>query len=184
MPSNISKGDLLISYPFLEDDYFYRAVICLLEHNEEGSFGLMINKKMPHKIGEVFPLLAHLENNLYIGGPVETHSLFFLHPYPDLKDTIMVSEGLYWNGDIHELKDMLELDFAKPEEIRFFLGYSGWSPGQIKDEITEDSWLISPPLPSLVFEDNDDDTIWRIAVESLGRDFEPIAHAPIDPNMN
>lgn len=180
----INKGDFLISYPFLEDDYFFRSVICMMEHNDEGSFGLIINKKMPHKIGEVFPLLAHLDNAIYMGGPMETNSLFFLHPYSDLKDTIKVCEGLYWNGDIHELKDMLELEFAKPEEIRFYLGYSGWSLGQIEEEVKDDSWLISPPTLDLIFEDNEDDIIWRIAIESLGRDFETIAHAPVDPNMN
>ncbi len=184
MAKKLNKGDFLISYPYLEDDYFYRSLICLIEHNNEGSFGLIINKKMPHKIGEVFPLLDHLDNHLYMGGPVETNSLFFIHPYKDLKDTIPIGNGLYWNGDLIELKDMLELEFANPEEIRFFLGYSGWGVAQLNEEINEKSWLISAQNNELIFQNNPDDMTWRLAIESLGDDYISIAHSPIDPNMN
>lgn len=180
----VERGSLLISYPFLEDDYFYRSVICMIEHNNEGSFGLIINKKMPYKIGEAVPLMQHLSNPIYMGGPVDTQSLFFLHPYKDLKDALKVSEGLYMNGDIHELKDMIELDFARGEDVRFYLGYAGWSVGQLQGEIDEKSWLIGPPNPGLVYEESADDIIWRKAVESLGEEYKDLAKFPIDPQMN
>lgn len=180
----VQRGSLLISYPFLEDDYFYRSVVCMIEHNEEGSFGLIINKKMPHKIGDAVPLLAHLDNHIYMGGPVDTQSLFFLHPYKDLKDTMMVAEGLYMNGDILELKDMIELDFANGSDIRFYLGYAGWSIGQLQGEIDEKSWLIGQPNPSIVYDESPDDVIWRKAVEQLGDEYKDLAKFPIDPQMN
>ncbi|MBL7790265.1 MAG: YqgE/AlgH family protein [Chitinophagales bacterium] len=180
----VEPGSLLISYPFLEDDYFYRSVICMIEHNGEGSFGLIINKKMPYKIGELVPILSHLDNHIYMGGPVDTQSLFFLHPYPDLKDTMKVAEGLYMNGDIQELKDMIELDFAQGQEIRFYLGYSGWSVNQLQGEIDEKSWLIGPSNPGLVYDDSLDDIIWRKAVEQLGDEYKDLAKFPIDPQMN
>ena len=180
----VERGNILISYPFLEDDYFYRSVICMIEHNEEGSFGLIINKKMPHKIGEAVPLLAHLNNSIYMGGPVDTQSLFFLHPYKDLKDTMFVTEGLYMNGDVYELKDMLELEFAKEEDIRFYLGYAGWGIGQLQGEIDEKSWLISNPNAPLVFDESPDDLVWRKSVELLGEEYKDLAKFPIDPQMN
>lgn len=180
----IQRGNFLISYPFLEDDYFFRSVICMMEHNNEGSFGLIINKKMPYKIGEVVPVLSHLDNALYMGGPVDTQSLFFLHPYKDLKDTMSVGENIYLNGDLHELKDMLELDFAEPQAIRFYLGYSGWSVGQLADELKEKSWLIGNFDTSIIFDTADDDIIWRKAIEQLGDAYSDIAHYPIDPHMN
>jgi len=180
----MKRGSLLISYPFLEDDYFYRSVICMIEHNDEGSFGLIINKKMPYKIGEAVPLLSALDNHIYMGGPVDTKSLFFLHPYKDLKDTIAVSSGLYMNGDIHELKDMIELDFAREQDIRFYLGYAGWSAGQLQDEIDEKSWIISSPSPNLVFDNSPDDIIWRKSIEALGGEYKDLAKFPIDPQMN
>jgi len=180
----VQKGNILVSYPFLEDDYFFRSVISLLDHSEEGSFGLIINKKMPNKIGEVMPLFSNLENYIYVGGPVETSNLFFLHPYKDLKDTIQVSDGLYWNGDIYELRDMFDLEFAEPSQVRFYLGYSGWSEGQLEDEIKEKSWLIGENNLSIVFDNSEDDLIWRKAMETLGKDFENLAHYPIDPHMN
>ena len=181
---NIDRGNLLISYPYLEDDYFYRSVICMIEHNDEGSFGLIVNKKMPHKIGEVLPVLAHLDNPIYMGGPVDTQSIFFLHPYKDLKDALYVSEGLYMNGDSAELKDMLELEFAYSHELRFYLGYAGWTVGQLQEEIKEKSWLIGSPNSTLVFDDSPDDVIWRKSVELLGGEFKDLAHFPIDPKMN
>lgn len=181
---SINKGDLLISYPYLEDDYFFRSVICMMEHNSEGSFGLIINKKMPYKIGEVLPILSHIDNALYMGGPVDTSALFFLHPYKDLKDTIPVCNELYWNGDIHELKDMFELKFAHPKEVRFFLGYSGWSSGQIEEEIQEKSWIVGSYNYPLIMDESHDDLIWRKSIETLGKDFEHLAHYPIDPNLN
>lgn len=181
---NVERGSLLVSYPFLEDDYFYRSVICMIEHNEEGSFGLIINKKMPYKIGEAVPILSHLSNHIYMGGPVDTQSLFFLHPYKDLKDTMFVCEGVYMNGDLNELKDMIELDFARGEDVRFYLGYAGWSVGQLQDEIKEKSWLISSPNPSLIYEEGSDDLTWRKAIESLGEEYKDIAKFPRDPQMN
>lgn len=180
----INKGDLLISYPYLEDNYFFRSVICMIDHSEEGSFGLILNKQMPHIVGDVIPQFSKIRNHLYVGGPVETENLFFLHPYKDLKNTIKITEDLYWNGDINELNDMFELEFAKPDEVRFYLGYSGWGAGQLEDEIQEKSWLIGDYDYNLVFDQSDDDVIWRKSVEKLGDEFADIAHYPIDPQMN
>lgn len=180
----ISKGDLLISYPYLEDSYFFRSVICLMDHSEEGSFGLILNKRMHHIVGDVLPQFANIRNSLYVGGPVETENLFFLHPYKDLKNTIQVTDHLYWNGDMNELKDMFELEFAKAEEVRFFLGYSGWGAGQLQEEIQEKSWLIGERNIDIVFDQSDDDLIWRKSIEKLGDEFADIAHYPIDPQMN
>ena len=139
---------------------------------------------MPHKIGEIVPLFAHLSNSIYMGGPVDTQSLFFLHPYKDLKDTMSVTEGLYMNGDVYELKDMLELEFAKEEDIRFYLGYAGWGIGQLQGEIDEKSWLISNPNAPLVFDESPDDLVWRKSVELLGEEYKDLAKFPIDPQMN
>lgn len=180
----INRGDLLISYPYLEDNYFFRSVICMLEHNEEGSFGLILNKKMPNKIGEIIPDLGHLNNPIYMGGPVETQNLFFIHPYKDLRNTLPIANGLFWNGDLSELKDMFEIEFAKPEDVRFFLGYSGWGSKQLEDEIREKSWFLGHNHLSIIQHDDEDDMLWRKSIELLGADFEDIAHFPIDPCMN
>ncbi len=180
----INKGDLLISYPYLEDDYFIRSVICLMEHNIEGSFGLIVNKKMPYNIGDLVPMLSKLRNPIYMGGPVETQNLFFLHPYKDLKDTIQINEDLFWNGDLNELKDMVELDFAVEDEIKFFLGYSGWGSGQLIEEINEKSWLIGDFSKTIIYDKSTDEVIWRKSIEMLGRDFRDIAQYPMDPQMN
>ena len=181
---DLKRGDLLISYPYLEDNYFFRSVICMLSHDHEGSFGLIFNKKMPNLVGEVVHLLAHLPNHLYMGGPVETDSLFFIHPYSDLKNTIHIRDNLYWNGDLNELRDMFELEFAKPEEVRFFLGYSGWGTEQLESEIKEQSWFIGEYNEDLITSNDDDDIIWRKSIELLGSEFKDIARFPIDPSLN
>jgi putative transcriptional regulator len=181
---NVSKGKFLLSDPFLEDEAFSRSLLLMIEHNEEGSFGLIVNKKMPYKVDEVLNGFLKIDNNLYFGGPVDTDRLFFIHKTAELKDAEPIAEGLYWNGDINELKDMLEIEYIKPEEIRFFLGYSGWGAGQLDEEMEENSWIVSNLDTQLLFEDNDDLVLWQKAMIQLGEPYAEMINFPVNPKYN
>lgn len=181
---NISSGDILISQAYLEDDYFFRSVICMFDHNDEGSFGLILNKKMPYTIGDALPLLHNLSNALYMGGPVDTTRLFFIHPYAQLHEAVPIAKDLYWNGDIEELQYMIELKMADPNKIRFYLGYAGWGPGQLASEVEENSWYIGTYQPTIICHQDEDDIVWRKAIETLGSDYLHIAKSPLDPSSN
>jgi putative transcriptional regulator len=177
------KSDILISEPYLEDEFFYRSVVYLCDHNDEGTYGFILNKKMPYKIHEAISGFPIFDANLYMGGPVETQSLFYVHRIKELKDSIPLSNELYWSGDFNELRDMIELDFIKPSDIKFFLGYSGWSHGQLQDEINEKSWIISPIGQETVLMNNDE-LLWNEILIKLGGDYSDITNYPKNPHFN
>lgn len=102
-----SQGSILISEPFLQDAYFQRSVVLLIDHSAHGSTGFVINKKTDIILNSFFPELEELpEIPIYLGGPVSPNRLFFLHSLGDLiiPDTVNVNEHLYFDGDFEVMK--------------------------------------------------------------------------------
>lgn len=182
--TEIKNGQFLISEPFLVDDAFRRSVIMMLDYNENEGFGLIINKKMPYKISEINLGIVRDDIDLYFGGPVDTNRVFFVHKTKELKGSIPLGNGLYWNGDIDEMKAMLEIEYILPEDIRFYLGYSGWGKDQLIEELNEKSWILSDLSSDIVFNPKSDDELWKIALESLGEPYAEMIHYPINPQLN
>jgi len=134
----IQKGNLLVAEPStLTDVSFNRAIIFLTEHNEEGSVGFILNKPSEFLLKDLV-LEMDSDFRVYIGGPVENENLYFIHSLPHLiPDSIEVAEGIYWGGNYDAVKTFIEQGLIKKNEIRFFLGYSGWSVEQLEQEIKE-----------------------------------------------
>jgi putative transcriptional regulator len=178
------NGVLLISDPFLKDPNFMRTVVLLCEHNEEGSFGFVINRTYNKNIGDLVIGFEEINEPVYYGGPVQLDSLHFIHQLPAMiPGAKKVTEGIYWGGDFEILSDLIkkgELDFSK---IRFFIGYSGWSDGQLNNELTEKSWLTVKANRKLVFH-ADTNAIWKEALETMGGEFKQLVNYPIDPQLN
>ena len=127
------KGDLLISEPFLMDPNFVRTVIFLCEHNEEGSFGFVLNKPASIKLNELFEGSGNTTEEVFIGGPVQQNTLQFIHRNNRLLEGgTEVKDGIYWGGNFEQMLAMLEGNLIKKDEIKFFVGYSGWAAGQLK----------------------------------------------------
>ncbi|MCX6269889.1 MAG: YqgE/AlgH family protein [Bacteroidetes bacterium] len=127
-------GRLLISEPALQDFYFRKSVILLADHSAEGSFGLIINKPVDVKLTEVVKDFPEFEARVFLGGPVKTDSIFFIHTRNDLiSNSTKILEGLYWGGDIEQVKKLMQASLILPQHIRFFIGYSGWAPGQLDE---------------------------------------------------
>ena len=100
-----SRGKILISEPFLRDATFGRSVVLLIDHTEEGSMGLIINKQLPIFVNDIIKEFKYIENiPLYKGGPIATDTLFYLHTLADIPGAIPISKGLYLNGDFDEIK--------------------------------------------------------------------------------
>ena len=119
-----AKGKILISEPFLIDYYFKRSVVLLAEHNEEGTFGLIINKPVDIALSDVLHDFPEFDSPVYLGGPVKTDSLYFIHTLGDrLENSLEITEGLYWGGDIEVVKEMITLGKITAKEIKFFVGY-------------------------------------------------------------
>jgi len=182
--TKVQQGCLLISEPFLPDQNFKRSVVLMCEHNEEGSAGFVLNDPMGIPLKEVLSDLPVFDTKIYSGGPVQTDTLHFLHTLGDeLEDSIRVMEGVYWGGNFETLKILLGSKRIKPDQVKFFLGYSGWSPGQIDDEMEMKSWIITKGVQADVFTE-DADELWKTVLRNMGKEYEIVANFPEDPNLN
>lgn len=178
------KGILLIAEPFLKDPNFMRTVVIICEHRDEGSFGFVLNKKFEQSLDELVPDLDDVKLPVYFGGPVQMDTLHFLHTYPDLiPESVPVNADIFWGGDFDVLITLLRNDQIDPRKVRFFVGYSGWSEGQLDTELNEKSWLTVEASKKLVFPNNPDD-IWKDSLRTLGGDYESLINYPIDPQLN
>lgn len=177
------QGTILISEPSLRDYFFRQSVVLLAEHNDEGTFGLIINKPTTAKLKEVLKGFPYYKDPLYLGGPVKTDSLFFLHTCPAIEGSLQIMEGLFWGGDIEMLKEFWRSGAIKPEEIRFYMGYAGWSPKQLDREISEKSWVLSQSSVKEIINDHPE-SLWSNYLKNMGQDYAIWANFPSDPTMN
>ena len=179
-----SRGRILISEPFLRDATFGRSVILLVDHTDEGSMGLVINKQLPLFLNDIIMEFKYLDEiPLYKGGPIATDTLFYLHTLSDIPGSISISKGLYLNGDFDEIKKYILQVNKTSECIRFFLGYSGWDSEQLNNEIRENTWLVSEEEKSYLMKNNIKD-MWRTALEKLGSKYETWSRFPQVPTLN
>ncbi len=180
----VTPGMLLISDPFLRDPNFTRTVVLLCEHQDEGSFGFVLNKTLNIKLEDLVKEAAGLQLQLYDGGPVQKDTLHFLHQQPILiPGGLEVFDGIYWGGDFDEVLTLLHDGRLDPDDIRFFIGYSGWSQGQLNDELSQKSWITREASRSLVFNKNKD-LVWQQALKELGGEYKQMVNYPIDPQLN
>ena len=179
------RGDLLISEPFLPDSNFERSVILLCEHDENGSFGFVLNHFSTLKLEEVIEESGGLSDVLFVGGPVQQETIHIIHRCDDKVDgSQKIGEGIYWGGDFEELLFQLNTKQINQNDVRFFLGYSGWSKGQLMNEIEAKSWIVyKEPTSDQIF-DLDANNLWRTILNEMGGKFKIFANYPSDPRMN
>ena len=179
-----AKGKLLISEPFLLDPGFKRTVVLLTEHNDDGSVGFVLNKPLNVKLNDAITEFPDFEAPIYLGGPVQPDTLHYIHTIGDkLEDSIEVKKGLYWAGDYELLKILIETGQVEPNDFRFFVGYSGWSPGQLEDEMKAKSWIVTNAKAKDVFS-KEPEQLWRDVLKKMGKGYAVISNYPEDPNLN
>jgi putative transcriptional regulator len=179
-----APGVLLIADPFLKDPNFMRTVVLLTEHTEQGEIGFVINRQYENTLDELLPEIEGHKIPVYYGGPVQMNTIHFLHRYPErIQGGIEVMKGVFWGGDFESVVQLINSGEVEPDMIRFFIGYSGWSNGQLQDELEEKSWLTVEASRRLVFHDNAEE-IWKDALKHLGGDYEMMINFPIDPQLN
>ena len=179
------RGDLLISEPFLPDPNFERTVILLCEHDEQGSFGFVLNKLSEVEFQEVIEGGSGFDEKLFIGGPVQQDTLHFVHRAKDeLGSGKEIVNGVFWGGDFEKLMLLINTKQLSVEDYKFFLGYSGWSEGQLDEEMKAKSWIVyKQPSASKIF-DLDPDVLWKEALKELGGKFKMFSNYPLDPRLN
>jgi putative transcriptional regulator len=178
-------GKLLISDPFLPDPNFSRTVVLLTEHQKDvGSFGFVLNRSARANLNEVVDFGVESTFPLFLGGPVQQETLHLLHKDNSLAEPEMeILDGVYWGAAYQSLKEALQSGDADPANFRFFLGYSGWGPRQLEQELAQKSWFVAQADQDIVFSDNTDE-MWKAVLRSMGGNYSVLANSPNDPQWN
>jgi putative transcriptional regulator len=181
----LKAGKILLAEPFMGDLNFKRAAVLLCDHSQEGgSTGLILNKPLQTNIDDLIDGFPEFESEVYFGGPVQTNSIHYLHNVGDLlEDSVEVHRGVYWGGDFDKLKFLIRSKLIEPHQIRFFVGYTGWSEGQLDDEIHYGSWVLANMDANYVF-NAEPELLWRSIMTDKGNTFSVIAQVPDDFSWN
>jgi putative transcriptional regulator len=179
-----AKGRLLVSEPYLADPYFRRTVVLLCEHNDEGSFGFVLNRHMDMGVNDLMENMPYINARVSIGGPVQSGNLYYLHTLgAHLENSIEVVDGVHMGGDYEQLRSILTTDPKLTRHVRFFVGYSGWSEDQLDRELADRAWLIAhADKKRIMFTGKRD--LWADTLRAMGREFAPLANFPEDPTLN
>lgn len=179
-----STGKILLAEPFMQDEYFSRAVILLCHHDEESTFGFVLNHYVDVDITASSIPLPPIESQISIGGPVDERSLFFIHNKPNvIKNSSLIANELYMGGEFSELKKGIEEGKIEQSNVRFFLGYSGWSPGQLDQELEEKSWIVSDDFDTSLILDTFHENLWKTLI-SRQDGHSHMVDFPVDPQLN
>lgn len=185
-PSKLSPmaGRLLIAEPFMFDMYFRRTVVLLIDHSEEGSFGVVLNKPTFIKIKDVVDSFPDVDYPLYSGGPVDINNVYFLHRLSKIiSDGSPVKDDVSWGGDKKEIIQILESNFFDDSQLRVFMGYSSWEPGQLDTELKQKAWVVADFNPEIVF-NTEPTKLWSTIVESMGTEYALWKNLPVNPALN
>ncbi len=185
MSKKISTGTILLAEPFMVDPNFKRSVVLLCDHSEEeGTVGFVLNKNLGLQVNELILDFPSFDAEVYYGGPVQTDSIHYIHNVGDLLDnSTKVVDGVWWGGDFEKLKFLITSDLVKPDNIRFFVGYSGWSTGQLDKELKLGSWVITEMFANYLF-NNKSDSLWQEVMKNKGDRYEVIADMSDGVNWN
>ncbi len=169
----------LVAVPQLGDPNFSRGVVFILEHTDEGSMGIVINKPSTLDMGsfcesQQMEFKGDNSRLVYQGGPVQTDRAFLLHiSEHEGPETETIVDGIRLSYSLESLRLIVE---NPPDKLRVFLGYAGWSPGQLAEEVTQGAWLVMSPLANLVFGSGDEE-IWNAALKEMGIDAVQLMHS-------
>lgn len=181
---NAGSGKLLISEPFMTDPNFKRAVVYLAEHNPQGTVGFVLNQKSGFLLSDLIDDFENNEYQVYVGGPVGGDSLHFIHTLgSEIYDAVEVSKGVYWGGSFESLKLVFASRQILENQIKFFLGYSGWGSGQLENEIKQNAWMVTESKTEFIFADTEK-LLWNDTIISLGDKFAPLVNFPEHPSLN
>ena len=179
------KGKLLIAEPSLTGDVsFNRSVVLIAEHNEEGSVGFILNKPLAYHINDLVTEI-NIPLQVYNGGPVEQDNLYFIHKVPHLiNNSIEISDGIYWGGDFENIIALVNDNIISEDDIRFFLGYSGWASLQLDQELLSKSWVVVRNEYQSSIIQKSSQAFWKEKMLELGGDYLLWSNAPENPGLN
>jgi len=183
--SQIQKGTFMIATPDIDTGMFFRGVILICEHNVNGSFGLVINKKLDLELPHEIINLDNLSNpniSIRAGGPIQTNQMMLLHTSEKVPDqTLQVCDGVYLGGDLEFLQGAIT-DLEGPN-IHLCFGYSGWGAGQLEREFLDGGWYVYPSSKHHIF-DIQPDKLWQTLLREMGGKYATLSMIPEDLTLN
>lgn len=180
-----SRGKVLISEPFLYDEMFGRSVVLLVDHTQDGTMGLILNKPLPLLLNEVLKEFKDVVDiPIYKGGPLSTDTLFYLHTLNDVEDSLQIGAGFYLNGDFDAIRRYILQGNDITGKVRFFLGYSGWEHNQLSLEIEENTWLIGSAERNTLMDESGTSSLWKNVLGQMGGKYETWSRFPQIPTLN
>jgi putative transcriptional regulator len=177
------RGQLLIAGPTLEDPNFWRTVVLVVEHSQDGALGLVLNRPSESKVGEAVPQLTNLadaDDDVLVGGPVGQSAVIVLADFEDPEEAALIAfdtVGVLAGG---APTDELGTGVRR---ARIFAGHSGWGPGQLDEEFERGDWIVEPARYSDAFA-NDPTELWSAVLERKGGSYALVARMPQDPSLN
>jgi putative transcriptional regulator len=178
-----TRGQLLIAGPKLQDPNFWRTVVLVVEHNEEGALGLVLNRPSETTVGEVVPQLADLVDpaeDVLVGGPMQPGAVIVLADFVNPDDAALIAFdaiGVMASGsDPTDLADGVR-------KARAFAGHAGWGPGQLDDEVERGDWILEPARTRDAFTP-DPAELWIDVLSRKGGSYALVARMPPDPSTN
>ncbi|WP_190808498.1 YqgE/AlgH family protein [Flagellimonas sp. S3867] len=180
-----TKGKLLVAEPTLSGDVsFNRSVVLIAEHNHEGSVGFILNKPLEYTINDLISEIT-IPFKVFNGGPVEQDNLYFIHKVPHLiHDSIEISDGIFWGGNFEKTIELINNKTISEQDIRFFLGYSGWDSTQLDQELSSKSWVVVQNEYESNILEKSSNAFWKEKMVELGGDYLLWSNAPENPSLN
>lgn len=181
-----APGILLIAPPILDDPNFERSVVYLCQTDADGAFGLVLNQPTDLLLAALLDGFERYDRPVQIrqGGPVQPETLHVLHRAPGLVDGGEdLPGGVTWGGDLESLVEAFASNDADAEDFAFFLGYAGWAPGQLDEEIARGDWLLTTARAEDLFETAPED-LWKAVLRRMGAPHSYLVHFPADPRLN
>jgi putative transcriptional regulator len=176
------RGQLLVAGPGLVDPNFWRTVVLVGEHSDEGALGVVLNRPSETSVADAVPELSDLADEMgpvHVGGPVQSSAIVVLADFadPDAEHPLVLDSIGFLSAEI-DPESLGELRRA-----RVYAGYAGWGPGQLDGELEEGSWIVESALPEDVFT-SDPDGLWSSVLRRKGGPFSVLASMPPDPSLN
>lgn len=182
----LKEGAILVAQPFLDEFFFKRSCILMTKLSKgKPSVGFVLNNKTEFFLDELLTGISS-DNRLpvFCGGPLSLDRLFYIHDIQNLPNAIPIANGLFLNGNLNSIIDYINSSPDCYKHIKFFVGYSGWDPGQLNDELNINTWAVLPKIDNAFTLSNNTDENWEHAVRLLGKEFSNWLLFPSDPLLN
>lgn len=174
-------GTLLVAEPFLRESYFNHAVVVMIDYEPHTeAMGVVMNNPTDYTLQELVEgVTIETPIPVYCGGPVGSDRLYFMHTLGDIvPEAREVSPGLWLGGDFDAMIEIINDGYDTRDHIRFFTGYSGWSPGQLEEELERNVWAVAPSVDGATLLPGDGANLWHECVRGLGHDFRGWLYHP------